>query len=83
MKYKVSIPIFFNPNDWVCKLNPTVSITTIETWLHYEFGMINGNWDWEWKSECGPGLKARSRANVVIFRFENEEDKIKFILRWL
>ncbi len=84
MKYEVSIPIFFQLSDWLCKNNPNVSITTIDKWLHLEFGMINRNWEWEWLSIAVDDDRHRDRrcANVVVFKFETEEDRVKFILRW-
>ncbi len=40
-------------------------------WLEKEMGPINQNWTYEWDH------------NKYYFYFEREEDKVKFILRWL
>lgn len=47
-------------------------IWTVELsyWLLEYVGKNRKDWEWEWN-------------NVYMFGFKNEEDKVKFILKWL
>ena len=43
----------------------------IVIWLEKEMGPINENWTYQWDD------------TMYSFKFKTEEDKVKFILRWL
>ena len=45
----------------------------LANWLLDYVGENHKDWEWWWSTGC----------NSYLFEFKNEEDKVKFILRWL
>lgn len=61
--------------------NRVVNIWTYELayWLLYNIGTNHEDWEWWWDSEW----PSSGHSAGWKFEFKEEEDKVKFILRWL
>lgn len=58
------------------KIPYPINWVELTTWMHKN---VIGNWKWMPLREAS----FRDPSNPGYFGFENEEDKVKFILKWL
>lgn len=61
----------------------SVSIINLKDPLYKQWAWCDQSFQNNWGYECRAGPGPSSRTYSIIFYFNSEEDKVKFILKWI